>query len=225
MGINHPSYPVITASRRGAPDILFDFDEASTWDRLPQAEITFWTFPAVPVEQVRAFYLKKKQELGNIVLMGSTSALIPQQEHGWVNESTHLDTSEERVLGEIFLQEQGARLVLSSGIYGPHRNPMDWIKKGLVGRSEKFVNMIHVEDLCQFLWNASQFGRPAQVYIASDGNPQTWNSLIAQWEKKSFVKDVPVKASAKPSKRVDSSYSIAELQIRLKFSDVADIKS
>jgi hypothetical protein len=153
--------------------------------------------------------------------VGSTSAFLVDKPHGPVDESTPFDMSIPRVQGEVFLRDQGATLVMSSGIYGAGRNPVDWIKKGYVGKSEKYVNMIHGSDLAQFLLQASQLGEKGAVYIASDNNPQRWRDVIELWESQGLVSDVPEKASRRSSKKIDSSKSIKSLQIDLQFDNFA----
>lgn len=220
----HPQWEVITTSRKGSPHIVFDFMDSSTWNLLPQAERTFWLFPAAPETLVRDFYSKHKVKFGKLVVMGSTSALKKQNGSDWVSEDSPLDFSSERVLGEEFLRTQGAKIVLSAGIYGPQRNPLNWIAQGRIWKSDKYVNMVHVLDLCQFLWNAQEFGTDSSRYIASDGNPQRWRDIIEQWEKKSWLKNTREIPNPSPSKRVNAQRSIAELKIDLRFPNFIELK-
>jgi len=213
---------VATTSRKGTPHIQFDLEDESTWDSLPQSKMTFWTFPAAPVELVKKFYKQNGDKLGRLIVVGSTSALIPPNPHAVVNEKSSLDESIERVQGEVWLQRQGATFVLSSGIYGPGRNPIDWIKKGYIGKSEKFVNMIHVEDLASILIQAGRYGKPGELYIASDNNPQRWRDVIESWESRGLVSGIPEKESNRTSKKVDNSWSLKALQVTLQFQNFAD---
>lgn len=215
---------VVSTSRKGPPFLPFDLMDESTWDSLPEkVDLTFWTFPALPLEKVKRFYELNCNRLGQLIVIGSTSAFVTSQPDQRVDESTPLDLSQERVQGEEFLRSQGAISVYSAGIYGPDRNPLDWVKKAYVGKSSKYVNMIHVKDLCQFLIKASEVGKPGSLYIATDGNPQRWQDVIEIWEQKGLVKDVPLKESMRASKKIDNSQSISELKIDLEFENFENL--
>lgn len=213
---------VLATSRTDSGLISFDLDEPETWDNLPQVEITYWMFPAAPLDLVTEFYKTCGSRLGKIVTVGSTSGFIVGTDGQKVDEATALDLSQDRVQGEEFLRSQGGVTVMSSGIYGPGRDPLNWIKKGYVGKSAKLVNMIHVEDLCQFLIKAAEIGENGRLYIASDNNPQTWETVIGDWERRGWAKEVPVKASDKISKWVNSSQSLSQLSVTLRYPNFVD---
>ena len=139
-------------SRSKKDFIIFDLDRPSTWDNLPSSEFTYWTFPPSPTDRVIEFIKKKKSQLGRLVVVGSTSAFTCYKADEEIDEFSNFNLSLDRARAESFLKNSGAILVMSSGIYGPNRNPVDWIKKNYVGKSKKFVNMIHIEDLCLFLY-------------------------------------------------------------------------
>ncbi len=219
---HEPGARVVVTSRKGAPSLEFDLDRPDTWQALPAATHTLWTFPAAPLNQVKSFYESKGDSLGRLVVIGSTSAFQIEAEDAWVNEQSPLDLSIERVQGEDYLRSQGARVVFSSGIYGYDRDPLEWVKSGRVGKSQKYVNMIHVDDLAQVLIKAALVGGSGQVYIASNSHPQTWQDIIDQWEDRNLVKDVPFQDSKRPSKRVDASSTLKALNVRLKFQNFAN---
>ena len=80
--------------------------------------------------------------------------------------------------GEEFLRtECGAIVLRVAGIYGPGRHPYDWIKTGRVTVSDKYVNLIHVEDLAAISRAALACGASGAVYNFSDGIPRTWNEI------------------------------------------------
>ena len=219
----YPQDKVSSTSRTNESHILFDLEDPETWDSLPQADLTYWTFPAVPLDLVKEFLTKKKTHLGQIIVIGSTSGFLVNENGENVNEKSSLDLSLDRVQGEDYLRSQGSILMMASGIYGEGRNPLDWVKKNYVGKSSKIVNMIHVVDLCNFLLNASFLGKPGSLYIASDGNPQSWEEVITLWEKRGLVSQVAYKESKRISKKIDSSSSIRELNVTLQFQNFADL--
>ena len=77
----------------------------------------------------------------------------------WIDESAPIDLTKPRVQGEEYLRnEHGAIVLRVAGIYGPGRNPLDWIRQGRVGPSRKYVNLIHVEDLAAICLAALEKG-------------------------------------------------------------------
>jgi nucleoside-diphosphate-sugar epimerase len=123
-----------------------------------------------------------------LVVLGSTSAYdIPSQAGGYpppyIDESAPIDLRKPRVQGEEYLRkEHGAIVLRVAGIYGPGRNPIEWIRSGRVGPTRKYVNLIHIEDLAAICMLALETGTPGEVYNVSDGTPRTWAEicLVAQ---------------------------------------------
>ena len=213
---------VASTSRTDPQFITFDLEDPDSWENVPTVKTTFWMFPAVPLDLVKEFISAYGERLGQIITVGSTSGFLVNTDGETVDEASPLDLTRDRVLGEEFLRSNGAMTVMASGIYGPQRDPLDWIAKGYVGKSDKLVNMIHVEDLCQFLLAARDNGKKGHLYIASDNNPQTWRVVIDKWESNGWADAVPVKTTDKISKRVKSSASLSELSVNLKYQDFAD---
>ena len=216
IALNEPDVLVKSTSRNDESKIYFDLKEPASWSNLPEANNLVWTFPAEPLEVVKKFYEQTKNKFKNKVVIGSTSALEVKTKDEWVDENTNLDLSIERVKSESFLMQKGYNLLLSSGIYGPKRNPVNWVRKGMVGKSSKFVNMIHVEDLCQFILKTMNLPDEAQVLIASDNNPLTWFEIIDALEEAKIVESIPEKSSSRLSKRIRCDQSINKLGIHLK---------
>ncbi len=216
-----PNASVVSTSRKGSPHIEFDLENEATWSQLPEAEITYWTFPPEPTDLVKKFYNQYQQKLGKLIVIGSTSALKVDQAGQVVDENTDLDTSIERVASEVFLKEQGAILLLSAGIYGPERSPLDWVKKGYLGKSKKWANMVHLEDLAGFLYACALRGQSGALYIACNNNPQPWDEVITDWEQRGLVQNVPEKESKRTSKKINNSKTIKDLQVNLQFQNFA----
>lgn len=217
-----PDAVVQGTSRQGGYHIEFDLNKEETWQNLPQARFTLWSFPPVPLQAVKNFYDAVSERLGQLIVIGSTSALKVSKPNDTVDETTTLDLSIERVQSEVYLKQQGAIVVLSSGIYGPGRNPLNWVKQGYVGKNKKYVNMIHVDDLAEILFKASLFGKKGQLYIASDNNPQTWQDVIESWESKGWLANTPYKESHRVSKKVNSTKTLSKLQIKLQHKNFSE---
>ena len=165
--------------------LRFDLEQPSTWLNIPAGADLIWCFPATPLEQVRAFARTLDAPPRRIVILGSTSAYevsdhSAEYPPSWIDESAPIDLTKSRVQGEEYLREHHGAIVLRvAGIYGPGRNPLDWIRQGRIGPSRKYVNLIHVEDLAAICLAAIEKGKPGEIYNVSDGTPYLWSEICA----------------------------------------------
>lgn len=189
------SLPVQASSRRPAQNLAyaepqarlrFDLTEPATWPLLPPNIDLIWTFPATPLEQVQAFAGQYCNPSHRLIVLGSTSAYDTDGGHAddiapWIDETSPINAHLPRVQGEEYLRRHhGATILRVAGIYGPQRNPVEWIRQGLVGPTDKFVNLIHVEDLAQLCLLALQAGHTGETYNVSDGQPRRWVDICAE---------------------------------------------
>ncbi|MGQ0694349.1 MAG: hypothetical protein ACT4OL_02085 [Nitrospiraceae bacterium] len=168
----------ITPNRR----IRFDLTQQDTWKNIPTETDLLWCFPAVPLHLVQEFSATLDSPLRRLVVLGSTSAydIGSSREYPppWIDESAPINLTKPRVQGEEFLRINcGAMVLRVAGIYGPGRNPLDWIGSGRVGPSRKYVNLIHVDDLAAICLASLRQGAPGDVYNVSDGTPRTWEDI------------------------------------------------
>jgi hypothetical protein len=234
-----PEAEVVETSRKR--QIFFDLGEISSWSNLPsKVDVTLWTFPAKPIADVKKFLdSRKRASLGKIIVVGSTgSYLVPEnisdvksnsdlnmKAHSLISEDAPLDMKDLRVQGEEEIRQHGGIVVRAAGIYGPQRNPLEWLRSGRVHPSEKLANFIHVEDLATILWAAMNTGQPGTNYIATDGAPHSWEHLSKRWMpdqwKPSVTPQLPsMKNISRSSKRVDGSATLKALNLTLKYPDV-----
>jgi hypothetical protein len=162
--------------------VRFDLSDRTTWQNIPPDGDLLWCFPAEPLELVQEFAKRLVMPSHRLVVLGSTSAYgagdTETDPPPWTDETAPIDLSKLRVQGEEYLREKHGAVVLRvAGIYGPGRNPLDWIKKGRVGRSRKYVNLIHVEDLAEICLTALEHGVSGEAYNVSDGTPRTWKDI------------------------------------------------
>ncbi len=160
----------------------FDLGDPETWSNIPSDADVLWCFPASPLSAVRQFASRVTGRSRRLVVLGSTSAYDVGDGHDypppWIDETSPIDLGKPRVQGEEFLRmECGAIVLRVAGIYGPGRHPYDWITSGRVGLSDKYVNLIHVEDLAAVCAAALIYGKPGAVYNVSDGIPRTWREI------------------------------------------------
>lgn len=177
------------AGLRREQRIRFDLTRPETWQLIPQATDLLWCFPAVPIELVQQFADTASLRTRRLVVLGSTSAYgdYPSTEYPppWVDESASIDCEQPRVKGEELLRNSYRSITLRvSGIYGPHRSPINWIRTGRVTFSRKFVNLIHVEDLAATCLAALRQGEEGAIYNVSDGTPRTWDDICRTVERR-----------------------------------------
>lgn len=151
------------------------------------------------------------------ILVSSTGFFSVSKTDEIITEDSPLDMSLERVKAELELQKLGVITVYAAGIYGPGRDPRSWVLKGRVGRSEKFINLIQVEDLAQFLIQAMKYSEKGKRWIACDQVKYRWTELIDALG----MKDIPLKESLSTSKKVMSQHSQDQLKVKLKYPDAA----
>jgi nucleoside-diphosphate-sugar epimerase len=186
---------VVTTSREPrAPDaVRFALEDPSTWDGLPRAGACVWLFPAEPLPLVRDFARTILPRFASVVVIGTTSSYLPEGTGSAVDERTLLDTGSERVKGEDLLRQKGALILRSAGIYGPAvpprpaRNPLDWLRRGLIRDGEKIVNLIHVGDLALVIDAALRSSVAGEDFIVADGHPRAWKEIAAWGNARGFL--------------------------------------
>lgn len=141
------------------------------------------------------------------MVLGSTSAyaggVSAEYPPPWTDETAPVDLTKPRVQGEELLRNSyGAILLRVAGIYGPGRNPVEWIRTGRVNRSRKYVNLIHVEDLASSCLAALMHADPCGIYNVSDGNPRTWMEICQMAEQRWNIRSAASQESEPSGKRV-----------------------
>ena len=212
----------VPADRR----MQFDLEQPSTWPNVPVGVDLIWCFPATPLEQVQAFARALDALSQRMVVLGSTSA-YEASDHSteypppWIDESAPIDLTKPRVQGEEFLRKDCGAIVLRvAGIYGPGRNPLDWIRQGRVGPSRKYVNLIHAEDLAAVCLRALDKGKPGEAYNVSDGTPRTWNEICATAQQRWGVTAAAANEDHSPGKRISNAKLRTELDYRFQHPDL-----
>lgn len=207
-----------------AQRLRFDLTEASTWTNIPPSADLIWCFPAARLDLVQQFAAVVKAPR-RVVVLGSTSAYDIGKLTGypppWINETAPIDLTKPRVAGEEYLRKTlGAIVLRVAGIYGPGRNPLDWIRQGRVGPSRKFVNLIHVKDLASVCAAALDRGIPGAVYNVSDGTPRTWDGIVQYAEQRWGITPATRAASTGVGKRIETRKLQQELGVSLRHGDL-----
>jgi nucleoside-diphosphate-sugar epimerase len=206
--------------------IEFDLTRQATWKNIPSVTDMVWCFPATPLEQVQAFAKTLGAPPRRFVVLGSTSAYAVKNDSKeypppWLDESAPIDLNKPRVQGEEYLRKHHGAIVLRvAGIYGPGRNPLDWIRQGRIGPSRKYVNLIHVEDLAALCLLALDKGKPGEAYIVSDGQPHTWNEICATAQQRWGVASAVTQEDHSSGKQISNAKLRAELGCVLRYPDL-----
>ncbi|MBS0170308.1 MAG: hypothetical protein JSR62_08115 [Nitrospira sp.] len=204
----------------------FDLTDQSSWRTLPPNADLMWTFPAMPLELVQTFARQLCQGDRKLVVLGSTSA-YDRPDHpraarpAWIDETSPINTDLPRVQGEEYLRTyHGAIILRVAGIYGPHRNPVEWIKRGRVGPTSKFVNLIHVEDLARLCLQALRHGQAGATYNISDGHPRRWEEICREVAARWGVVSPREAAGDEPGKRILNHKALTQLHYSLRHPDL-----
>ena len=205
--------------------IRFDLEQPDTWKNIPEQADLLWCFPATPLDFVQKFSATFDHSTHRIVVLGSTSAYdvghSSKYPPPWINETASINLTKPRVLGEEFLRQQCSAIVLRvAGIYGPHRNPLDWITTGRVGPSRKFVNLIHVNDLATICLVALQHGTRGEAYNVSDGTPRAWKDICAMAQQRWGITPPASITRNEPGKRILNTKLTSELGLTILHSDL-----
>ncbi len=111
---------------------------------------------------------------------GDTRAVVE------MDEDNALDMTSDRVRGEEYLRSLGATVLRASGIYGPAlgphpaRNPLSWLRRGMIASADSWVNLVHVSDLAAAILEAMNRDLRGEQLIVSDGTPRRWGD-IGDW--------------------------------------------
>jgi len=203
----------------------FDLEQPSTWLNIPAQANLIWCFPATPLEQVQVFARTLDAPPRRIVILGSTSAYEvadhpTEYPPSWIDESASIDLSKSRVQGEEYLRKHHGVIVLRvAGIYGPGRNPLEWIRSGRITPSRKYVNLIHVEDLAAICLLVLDKGKLGEAYNVSDGTPYLWSEICATAQQRWDVAAPAVKDNHSSGKRI-SNTKLRELGYTFKHPDL-----
>ena len=136
-----------------------------------------WCFPALPKEAASNFAKEMTNKGSRLLILGSASAYPPKAD-SLTNEEVELNMNIPRVQSEEHLRETyGAILVRLAGIYGPGRHVLNWIRRGKIKNTDRYVNFIHVKDIASLCIEALRKSKPGSTYIASDGIPRHWSDI------------------------------------------------
>jgi len=204
----------IHSTKRQNTKIIFDLEKEDSWKNLPTAKNIFWTFHAKDKEKAKKLFRLHFRN-ARVVVISTTSHFLAGDDVE-VTETTPIDLSLPRVQAEEALREEGATILHAAGIYGPNRNPLDWYQQGRITDLNKYLNLIHVDDLSQALILAAKNGGKSQRFIAADGQPKLWSEIVRRW----FKPEMQDSEEPRTGKQINSRHSLTTLGLHLKYSDM-----
>ena len=168
----------------GDDRLEFDLMNEQTWSNIPIQSHLIWCFPAIPGKIAVRFIEHQGHHDRRIIILGSTSA-YGRSHASPVDENTPLDLTLPRVQSEEHLrQTYGAIILRLAGLYGPGRHVLDWMRKGKVNNTNKYVNLIHIEDVAAICLLALEKAEVGEDYVVSDGIPRQWSEIFSVAEKR-----------------------------------------
>lgn len=169
---------------------VLDIRQKHALDNLPKTDYALLSF-APPNRSNEAYrqtyldgtrnvleYLKKNSSLKKVIALSSTGVWKDRKGEK-IDEETPLDTNSE--FGQILIEAEQlmhrAKLPLIvfrlAGIYGPGRNRLAQIQKGTWPEPgpDRYMNMIHLDDIVKAVSLLFKKGKPGEVYIGVDDVP------------------------------------------------------
>ncbi|UCE63279.1 MAG: hypothetical protein JSU59_10475 [Nitrospirota bacterium] len=200
--------------------IEFDLLRKETWGNIPDPAHLIWCFPAIPQEAVTHFLESRLEAGGRIILLGSTSAYGPDPDRV-VHEGTPPRLTIPRVKSEEYLRARhGAIILRLAGLYGPGRHVLDWMRKGKVKYTDRYVNLIHIKDVAGICLIALEKAKKGEVYIVSDGNPRRWSEIFRTASKRWGVILPPLSKAMDSGKQLSNHKILVGLKYRFRFPDL-----
>lgn len=131
-----------------------------------------------PPEKAHPYFWEMLEEMVPYrILLGTSSIYKPAVK---ITESTTENSEHPRFPVERTFRENGGTIIRLSGIYGPGRNPLNWISRAKDLYAQKQLNLIHVSDIVQFLTAWMQEPERGELYNLSDGQRHTWGEIVHQ---------------------------------------------
>ena len=205
---------------RPAHRVEFDLLRKETWCNIPDHAHLIWCFPAIPQGAVAHFLESRLDSGGRLILLGSTSA-YGSDPLKVVHEGTPPRLTLPRVKSEEYLRSKhGAIILRLAGLYGPGRHVLDWMRKGKVTYTDRYVNLIHIKDVAGVCLTALEKAKNGEVYIVSDGIPRRWSEIFRTASERWGV-ILPPPSKTKDSGKQLSNHKIrVELNYRFRFPDL-----
>ncbi|WDE97034.1 hypothetical protein PQO03_03565 [Lentisphaera profundi] len=161
--------------------IHFELSDKSTWKNLPHAHTVIWTFSCKGLSEELEFYQYLKTISKQVIIYSTTSVYKHSVDQEIITESTALDFDKVRLRAEEKIRLLGANIFTLCGIFGPQRDPKNWLLKGLIKSPDKVVNLIHIDDIIEltFLLAKKNFSS-CRINLCTGKNDE-WQDLAKHY--------------------------------------------
>ncbi len=228
----------------GATPILADVFDEESLRVLPETDrivhcISLGRQSAGPASEAMDRFLnelKRRNWHGRLIHV-STTGVYGQVDGSWVDEATPCEPSTES--GRVAMQvEDAARSAAAesgflatsirmSGLYGPNRViGRSGLERGeaIGGDPDRWLNLIHIEDAAQVVFEVLNGPNPGPIYVASDDRPilrRVYYETVAKTLGVSVSTWKPIDEFAhEPNKRVSNEKIRREFGIKLRYPTI-----
>ena len=158
--------------------VVFDSEVPETWQNVSRIkpEGIVISFPLADCTFPQELHTFLRTLTDRIVIIGSTGAF--KEDIAVITDDSPIDPSNKRAMAEESFRLKGAVILHSAGIYAEGRNPLEWLRRGLVKDVNRTVNLIHAADLaraCNFLLEDFH---ASERYVISDNHPYRWLDIL-----------------------------------------------
>ncbi|MFZ9519673.1 MAG: hypothetical protein ACO3A4_04270 [Silvanigrellaceae bacterium] len=199
--------------------LCFELQRRETWSSVGPADAVVWTFPAAlngsDIAMAVEFCSTLRDKNIPVLVLASTSCFVVANPQALVDESFELDLTQVRVRAEEELRRRGCCILALAGIYGPGRDPCNWLRRGLIKSGANFINLIHRDDVTKIVFNWIKNPVSGLRINASDGRHRLWSELLEQLKKHGMIEpelnpfsNLDTNSS---SKRIDNTLLTREL--------------
>ena len=200
--------------------LYFDLENPHSWANIPYPANLIWCFPALPEEMAYSFAKEMHNKQCRFVLLGSTSA-YPTGMDTMIDETALINLHRPRVKSEEDIRVNfGATVLRLAGLYGPGRNVLDWIRKGRIQNTGRYVNLIHIKDVAEICLAVCTQADTETNYIVSDGTPRQWSAICTIAHQRWHVSIPPPTETSNVGKRLSPNKILNTLNYHLKYPDL-----
>ena len=186
----------------------FDCNNQDYWNILASYDAVVFTCELSSIEDSSklASILKSKK----IIILSTAKSYKVDKVNELITESSPLNANHRTKSEEAFINT--ADILCLALIWGYERSPEKWLKSGKITNGNKFVNFIHVDDLCKIITLCLKNKKPAGRILISDGKPEIWQTIA---DKYSIL--LPSKECGKESKKLSNKKLLSLLPDNFKF--------
>lgn len=203
-----PEADVADISPCGPEVIQFDYNNPDDWHILKSYDYVIFTCELKSVEastKIAAILDSKK-----VVILSTAKTFVNYIANEVITEESPLTNCPRCQSEEVFVNS--ADILCLALIWGYERSPEKWLKSGRIANGNKYVNFIHVDDLCRIIVLILKNNTPSGRILVSDGKPEPWQKIADKYSIK-----LPSRKCGKESKKLSNKKLLSLLPGDLEF--------